>query len=107
MGRNLWELTRAIIYLQPEGETGFASVLSKRLSLLRGKTAEGFPPTEQELGQARKDSQTSPDAAGDIKDIKEYFSSDSASPMLKKISAGYGGVSFLQAFLKKTYLEVI
>lgn len=40
--RNLWKLDREIIYLELEGEAGFVSVLSKRLSLPLGKTKEEF-----------------------------------------------------------------
>lgn len=35
LGRNLWELTREIIYPQPEGDTGFASALRKTLRVPR------------------------------------------------------------------------
>jgi len=53
VGRILWDLTREIVHLQPEGETGFASVLGESPSLLRGQTMERLPPAEQELEQAR------------------------------------------------------
>lgn len=98
LGRNPWELTREIIYPQPQGDTGFASALRKTLSLFQGKTTEGFPPTGQELEQTQY-LKMFPRQIQMLQEMCEQnFSAISTSPVLKHVSAGHSRTSFPQAF---------
>lgn len=99
LGRSLWELTREIIYPQPEGDTGFASALRKTLSLFQGKTTEGFPAMEQELEQTQylKGFPDECKCCRRYEMCEQCFSADCTSPVLRYISAGHSRASFLQA----------